>query len=60
MEDARFHQSLRAVRWIEEGDADLPRIPLQANDRPTRIYPWGGGEADPERMNFDENRHRAH
>ncbi len=27
-------------------------VPLQANDQPSRIYPWGGSEADPERMNF--------
>ncbi len=26
---------------------------LQANDSPSRVYPWGGSEANPERMNFN-------
>jgi len=39
--------------WLcRHGDADLPLLPLQVNDRPSRIYPWGVNEADPERMNF--------
>ena len=27
-------------------------LPLKANDRPSRVYPWGGRDADPEKMNF--------
>ena len=38
--------------FCRHGDADLPLLPLQDNDRPSRIYPWGGREADPEKMNF--------
>ncbi len=40
--------------FSRHGDADLPMIPLQANDQPSRIFPWGGSsEADSERMNFN-------
>jgi formylglycine-generating enzyme required for sulfatase activity/energy-coupling factor transporter ATP-binding protein EcfA2 len=39
--------------WLcRHGDADLPLLLLQANDQPARIYPWGGSEADTEKMNF--------
>ena len=39
--------------FCRHGDADLPLLPLQANDRPSRVYPWGP-KSDPERMNFSE------
>ena len=37
---------------IQSPPFSAEQLILQANERPSRIYPWGGSDADLERMNF--------